>query len=76
MEDDLDVIIFNAVAATIPKLSDIQTSVVDAKLTPVNAGPCNFSENEQLLVGPCLRKIKKYDHGGWFKCKIKIFLWR
>jgi hypothetical protein len=39
MEDDLDVIIFNAVAATIPKFSDIQTSVVDAKLTPVDAGP-------------------------------------
>jgi hypothetical protein len=38
IKDDLDALIFNTVASTIPKIADIQTSEMNAKLTPVNFG--------------------------------------
>jgi hypothetical protein len=39
IEGDLDDIIFNPVASTIKKLTNVQTSDIDAKLALVNAGP-------------------------------------
>jgi hypothetical protein len=39
---DLDAIIFNAVAANMPKIVDVRTSELDAKLAEVNVGPWYF----------------------------------
>jgi hypothetical protein len=42
-EGDINAIIFNPVASTVPKWWTFMTSDVDAKLAPVNVGPCNFT---------------------------------
>jgi hypothetical protein len=56
---------------------DIQTSEVDAKLSPVNVGPWNFACWQIFKGWTTFNKIdfvknQKYEHGGWLEVKNHI----
>jgi hypothetical protein len=76
-DGDLDVIIYNIVALTIPRqrtfkflgsVQNLRQSTWNREIVYADRS----SEDEQLIIRPLLRKAKAYEHGGRLKFKIHM----